>query len=353
MKKFKGGRWYLALVLVFRPPWQDDLELEAIAAFFKANQKLPQVRREKSSITSEEKDLAQALHIILQARNGDVLMPHRNGTSSVKRAQLTTTEILRWEAVLGCDIWRQASQREEYVPGQDIFDVQCQTNTSDADYTCIRCGYGAATEVQILQHVVRSHPLPSYLETQTERFIGTLTCCLCSCKTTDQRAFASEEMLLTHVREAHTSIFESDGDGASLREAYVRVAAYLQNRLCGRHTFPRVPRAAPPLACYLCGYGGQSKNEMWVHLQEAHFYKGTPLSNTRLEEEYRKRLFYYEEFCGPYVVSGQEVRRSVSAHALHQTHCFQNGSDANFNRPPQRTSTKTRKLWCVCLQFLD
>ena len=97
-----------------------------------------------------------------------------------------------------------------------------------------------------------------------------------------------------HLREAHTDIFEWASDSASLREAYVCLAAYLQNRLCGRHTFPRVPRAAPPLACYLCGFGGQSKSEMCAHLQEAHFSKGNALSNLRLEEEYRKRLFYYE-----------------------------------------------------------
>lgn len=79
-------------------------------------------------MTTEEKCLAHMLRIILQARNRDVPMHHRNGTISVKQAQLSNTEILRWEAVLGGDIWRQATQQEEYVPGHDIFDVQYQTN---------------------------------------------------------------------------------------------------------------------------------------------------------------------------------------------------------------------------------
>ena len=67
-------------------------------------------------------------------------------------------------------------------------------------------------------------------------------------------------------------------------------------------------------------------------------------------------MLYYEEFCGPYAVSGQEVRRSVSAHALHQAHCYQNGSpDANFNTP--LSNGQARSLGscgvCACSFWVD
>ena len=71
-------------------------------------------------MTAEEKRLAQLWRIIQQARHCDVNIHHMNGTISIQRAQLSTAEILRWEARLGVDMWRQSSRHEEYVPGQDI-----------------------------------------------------------------------------------------------------------------------------------------------------------------------------------------------------------------------------------------
>ena len=144
------------------PPWQDDPDLEDIATFLKAHGHLPGLQSGQFRMATEEKCLAQMLRLIVQARTRDVPMHHRNGTISVKRAQLSNTELLWWEAVLGGDIWRQATHQVEYVPGHDIFDEQYQINSSDTDYTCTRCGYGAQTEVQILRHVVRSHSLPSH-----------------------------------------------------------------------------------------------------------------------------------------------------------------------------------------------
>ena len=135
----------------------------------------------------------------------------------------------------------------------------------------------------------------------------------------------------------------------------VCVAAYIPNKLGGRHVFPRVPRAAPLLACYLCGFGAQSKDEWLTHIKQAHLPNADALCSERLEEEYRKRLFYYEEFCGPYSISGQEVRRSVSAHALHRTHCYRNGRDANFNAP--LSNGQARSLGscgvCACSFWID
>ena len=52
------------------------------------------------------------LRIISRARDGDVHIHHRDGTTSIKRPRLSPTEVLRWEAVLGAGLWRQAVQQE-------------------------------------------------------------------------------------------------------------------------------------------------------------------------------------------------------------------------------------------------
>ena len=147
----------------------------------------------------------------------------------------------------------------------------------------------------------------------------------------------------------HTDIVGCNRVDLEIRSAYVCVAVYIQNKLCGRHMFQSVPWAAPPLACYLCGLCAQSKAELLAHIRQAHLPKTDAFDDKRLEEEYRKGLFYYEEFCWPYAVSGQEVRRSVSAHALHQTHCYQNGSpDANFNTPLSNGQARSLGSFGVC-----
>ena len=55
------------------------------------------------------------------------------------------------------------------------------------------------------------------------------------------------------------------------------------------------------------------------HYREVHCPR-QDLTLHRLEEEYRKQVFFYEERDGPFPVSGQEVRRAASARARHQTH---------------------------------
>ena len=53
----------------------------------------------------------------------------------------------------------------------------------------------------------------------------------------------------------------------------------------------------------------------------------------RLFEEYRKRVFFYEERDGPSPVVGQELRRAVSAHARHQTHSYPSINRMNLVKP--------------------
>ncbi len=44
------------------------------------------------------------------------------------------------------------------------------------------------------------------------------------------------------------------------------------------------------------------------------------LSDHRVEEEMRKRLFHHDAFDGPFEIRGQQMRLVVGNHAMHQTH---------------------------------
>ena len=131
-----------------QPPWQHDPELQKVANFLNANMFLPQFHRGMPNVTPDEKSLASILNIIVRARDGDVHIHHRDGTTSIKRARLTSTEAFRWEHVLGVGLWRQAMPQEEYIHGTELFDVPCHAPDPDAHYTCMLCGHGTATEIE-------------------------------------------------------------------------------------------------------------------------------------------------------------------------------------------------------------
>ena len=114
------------------PPWQDDPELQAIADFLKENGCFPQLHTARHQVPPDEQILACMLRIISRARDGDVHIHHRDGTTSIKRPRLSPTEVLRWEAVLGAGLWRQAVQQEEYIPGNTFLDIPCQDTNLDA-----------------------------------------------------------------------------------------------------------------------------------------------------------------------------------------------------------------------------
>ena len=66
------------------PPWQDDPELQAIADFLKEIGCFPQLHTARHQVPPDEKILACMLHIISRARDGDVHIHHRDGTTSIK-----------------------------------------------------------------------------------------------------------------------------------------------------------------------------------------------------------------------------------------------------------------------------
>ncbi|CAK0851590.1 unnamed protein product, partial [Prorocentrum cordatum] len=72
------------------------------------------------------------------------------------------------------------------------------------------------------------------------------------------------------------------------------------------------------------------------------------LDAVRLEEEYRKRVFYYEERDGPFPVAGQEVRRAVSAHARHQTHSYPGTHKINHDLPLHNGQERGLSSCAVC-----
>ena len=47
-------------------------------------------------------------------------------------------------------------------------------------------------------------------------------------------------------------------------------------------------------------------------------------------------------------MAGQEVRRAVSAHSLHQTHSFQSNSSANFDEPLRGGQARSLSTCAIC-----
>ena len=121
-----------------------------------------------------------------------------------------------------------------------------------------------------------------------------------------------------------------------------------------RATFPRTPYCCKPIVCYLCGQDFHSKQQLLQeHFAEKHLQDtaGTSFSLQRLEEEYRKLVAFFEERDGPFVVSGQEFRRSVSAHARHQTHSYAGRPEQqrlNFDSELKSGKPRTRGSCTIC-----
>ena len=62
----------------------------------------------------------------------------------------------------------------------------------------------------------------------------------------------------------------------------------------------------------------------------------------------RKRQLYYEIHEGPFPVTGQEVRRSVSAHARHQTHSYPGTGRMNYEKDLSGGTRRGLGTCCVC-----
>ena len=92
-----------------------------------------------------------------------------------------------------------------------------------------------------------------------------------------------------------------------------------------RHTFERGAAVLEPVSCLLCGAACGSEEELFAeHMPTPVSDQG--LSVERLQEEYRKRVLFYEEKDGPFAVSGPELRRAASNYSWQATRSYQNGS---------------------------
>jgi len=93
---------------------------------------------------------------------------------------------------------------------------------------------------------------------------------------------------------------------------------------CSRHEWAKVPYLGKAMPCYLCGAGFDCKAQLLRHWRASHLTlmgdQGGGLSDYRVEEEMRKRIFHGELYSGPFELRGEEMRRIVGTHATHQTH---------------------------------
>ena len=83
-------------------------------------------------------------------------------------------------------------------------------------------------------------------------------------------------------------------------------------------------------------------------MKETHLPNISDVPASRVEEEYRNRLFYYEEFHPPEPVTGQEVRRSLSSHARHTTHSYPGSRRINFDRPLSGGTGRSLGSCAIC-----
>ena len=109
-----------------------------------------------------------------------------------------------------------------------------------------------------------------------------------------------------------------------------------------RCEFPREPYLSKALPCYLCGLDFDCKAALVQHWRRCHVDvpddEAACLSDHRIEEEMRKRVFYKEAFQGPYEVRGQEMRHIIGNRASHQTCSAPSSGCINHSggRPKQR-----------------
>ena len=91
-----------------------------------------------------------------------------------------------------------------------------------------------------------------------------------------------------------------------------------------RCEWPKEPYMCQPCPCYLCGSDFPCKEDLVYHWRTQHLdlpaSQRDGLSDYRVEEEIRTRIFHDEAFDGPFEVRGQEMRRMVGTHATNQTH---------------------------------
>ena len=95
-----------------------------------------------------------------------------------------------------------------------------------------------------------------------------------------------------------------------------------------RRVFYRTPLDRGMLACELCDFDWDTALEFRQHLREEHFpnvHGGLDHDLVCCEEEYRKRMAFHEEDCGPFEVTGEQTRRGVVGYAFHQINSCKGG----------------------------
>ncbi len=134
------------------------------------------------------------------------------------------------------------------------------------------------------------------------------------------------------------------------REAEAYIPGALVNG--SRFQWRREPILCQALGCYLCGEEFGCKSDLRKHWRERHIElpKGekAALSEHRVEEEVRKRLFYDEAFDGPFEVKGQEMRRVVGTGATHQTVSVPGSGRINHDQPLEGAKARAMGGRAIC-----
>jgi len=119
-----------------------------------------------------------------------------------------------------------------------------------------------------------------------------------------------------------------------------------------RHEWPREPYFCKAAPCYLCGADFDCKEQLLSHWRASHLklceHGGPDLSDYRVEEEMRKRIFHGEAFNGPYEVRGQEMRRIVGTHATHQAQSSPGSGCINHSRDQPSQQARSLGGCAVC-----
>ena len=78
------------------------------------------------------------------------------------------------------------------------------------------------------------------------------------------------------------------------------------------------------------------------------YFDVAAISDQRAFEEFRKRVFFYEERDGPYSVTGMEVRRTLHNHAWHETRAASTSSASSVQGAQEPASSRRLQSCAMC-----
>ena len=153
------GQWDAVLGLLpaaTRPEWQEDPVLVLALAFYREHGSID-VPKPSPDAEPDDAKLAEGLRVLRRARNGDC----RDRAHRLLRRQLTSQDILRWEAELPREaLWGQRRAREEYVPGESVLGSRHEWSRTPflcKPCACYLCGQDFEKKSELVSHWREAH----------------------------------------------------------------------------------------------------------------------------------------------------------------------------------------------------